>query len=293
MVTALLLALNWSGTLPVLWLQAQLWIPIVLVTRSTRSLSWSSMAAAFVLGASASATLAATFSLALSADVDSPFTRSLIVPLLEETCKALPLFLLFSRPQSRLRTAPCLTDGLLLGLALGAGFSFTEDLARGWDWSRLAGLRYGPSLGGWFLFPGADLQEAANRTPVIVFAGHAMLTAWIGLSLSVVARRARAGARRMSWIIPFAVFALAVANHGFFNATSTGELDLLGRLSQWVVTMRGHFLVWAFFPAVVAAVWRDRRALKHQPSASHLPLRTRRWLAYRAASSAAAAPVIR
>jgi len=275
------LAMAWTAGSAVIWLSLQLWLPIVAVTWTTRAVSASTLVAFFIAGASVSAPLAAlAVTVSTGGQIDGILTRSIWVPLIEEATKILPLAAIFAVGRSRLRRAPSLTDSLLLGLALGAGFSGVEDLARGWDWDRLEALRYGPSIGSWYLFPTADVQEAATSSIAsTVFPGHAILTAWIGLTLGIAARQAMARPR-FSWTLPGAAFLLAVATHGFFNATSGGDLGVAGASLQWITTVRGHLLLWLFPVAVIGAVWRDRRVLGTSAAASPLPVRIQRWLKY-------------
>lgn len=282
-VALAILAFAWSAGSAIAWLAFQLWLPVIVVTWTVRAVSATTLFSFVALGATVSAPLAALIvGVTTGGDnIDGMTTRSVWVPLVEEATKILPLAAVFAFRRSRLRRAPGLTDSLLLGLALGAGFSLVEDLARGWNWDRLTALRYGPSLGSWYLFPTADRQEAVSSTITTVFPGHALLTAWVGLAFGVAARQAL-NRPRVNWALPATVFALSVATHGFFNATSSGDLEVPGAALQWVSTLRGHLLLWTFPIALLGAVWRDRQVLRTVPAAGPLPLRVRRWLRYAA-----------
>lgn len=197
-------------------------------------------------------------------DADSTAFYAVMVPLLEETIKVLPLLVLLLLPRWRYRWTAGATDLLVLGAALGAGFTFYEDtlhiLAGNFSLDQIISMHSGtPHLGPIYFFPNMDVKVFSGvgwrrdaSGAVAAFIGHGGATAFIGLAIGLVRllgariKKALGSLGIILWVIPLVVWFWMVLDHGMFNyADDIGGLPTLlrilylldgyGRLSTFVL----------------------------------------------------------
>ena len=166
---------------------------------------------------------------------DRELQVALVVPVLEETAKLLPLVVFFAVLRRRL-TLPTLTDVVLGAFAIGAGFAFREDVVR----ERIAADGFDGS------FWGVALPSALYEDPRLVVAhGGWTVVAAIGIGLVVLYRR------WWSWAVAGVGWLLAVTDHAAVNSIGdlSDELD--------AITLDGDLLGGAFVLAVGGAIVHD------------------------------------
>lgn len=213
--------------------EAQYLVEILLVTFVTRSVGARLGLSALAWGMGLVAPLTVGIGAALAAvglDMRDGSGNGLIVPLVEESLKLLPIGIVAAiagRWKPRLLNP---SDLLLLGSMSGAGFSLVESAY--FDGVR-TGERYGPHLAGINLLPTA-WGEAG-------YIGHAAATGFIalGLGLALYAMRRRPTARWW-WALPVAVFGWITLEHSLANLyMNTGSSGLLalggGRVTPWLL----------------------------------------------------------
>ena len=225
---------------------AQFLVEILLVTFATRSIGLKAGVSALAWGIGAVPPLTVIVGLALSAagiDMTDGAGNSVIVPVVEETAKLLPVAMvavLAGRWKAGLLN---ISDLLLLGCMSGAGFSMVESSY--FDHVRV-GERYGPHLGGLNLLPGAWGTAG--------YLGHAAATGLIALGVGLglyLKRKPRAAG--WWWAVPVATFGWVALEHGMANMyVNTGS-------RTWLMLGAGRFTPWLFLAGVAAAVTIDRR----------------------------------
>lgn len=203
----------------------QLWVMVLLLvaTAATRTVSLGTLGIAFLVGALPAMALAllleAPPALALGVGEGS-LVLVLWVPPVEEVVKLLPvgLFLYFaSRGGNR---QPAITDGLLLGFAVGAGFAFYEDGLAG---EILSGDGWTEVLPWSLLFP--TLSDLGNFSIL----NHGLWTALTGLGLGVAFFF-----RPRRWAFAIAALALVAVTlqHMIFNYFAGDFLSMLEALGR-------------------------------------------------------------
>ncbi len=132
---------------------------------------------------------------------DSGPQRAVVVPLLEESAKLLPV-LLFLGPLRRRWTWPGLSDLALLGFASGAAFAFREDAIR----VRLAADGFDDGPWSWLFPTSVHIDER-------LILGHGLWTllAAVGLGLAATYRR------WWSWTVGGVIFLVPVVDHAAAN----------------------------------------------------------------------------
>lgn len=132
---------------------------------------------------------------------NDPWQLVVVVPVIEELAKALPLLVVVLAWRGRRDGTPGAVDLAILGTAAGAGFALHEDLM----WERIAGSGAATPLG--WLLPTA-------HTAAGTVLGHAGWTGLVGLGLGVwhVNRH-----RRWAFVAPVVAVAVVVADHGLWN----------------------------------------------------------------------------
>jgi len=174
--------------------------------------------------------------------VESALFHVVLVPLLEELAKMLPLALFLAVGSRNRSRQPGITELAILGFAVGAGFGFFENSigtgvgASGWSGS-FANL----------LFP--TFVSGAGATIVV----HSGWTAIEGLGLGAFWMLR---SRRWSWILPAAALALATVDHARVNWVTRGNFFLNDLLGQ------GHIPVLVLFVGLVVAFLAEDRILQ-------------------------------
>ena len=201
--------------------------------------------------------------------------------MLEETLKLAPLAVLGVLAPGRMRRFGA-TDWLLLGLACGYGFQAAEDFVRrvvpktqSLDdlLAQLQGRSLGPHYG-WTLFGGqADLYGVAT------YAGHGIETGLVAAGIGLAVRLAWGRRRRLLlWLLPAALWLLAVGDHAGYNATSIDRLAFPeGRTTVpsairtwWAWTGHGVGRGWLLLGLLVLAVLADASAQARRPAPAAL-----------------------
>lgn len=245
-------------TLPALLFPAYFMALLLLLTIVNRTIPLRWVLFCFILGATAVPLLTLLFSKPFGnlLDVDSDIFASVIVPILEETIKTVPLLMLLVFPWWRYRRTAGATDLLILGAALGAGFAFYEDTLRGFlpgfSPDRILAMHTGtPHLGPLYFFPNMDVDVRAGTGWLlhtldsnVAFIGHGGATAFIGLAIGLarlLGARLRGligGFRRIVWIIPLVAWGWMVFDHAMFNYAE--DLDSLHLLLKIPYTLDGY-----------------------------------------------------
>lgn len=175
---------------------------------------------------------------------------AVVVPVVEETLKALPVgaYLWLSvRSGNWERTA---TDGLLVGFSVGAGFGLYEAVAKGGTAGPLVeAATLGSPWWGW-LFPFAN--GFLYGTTVRWWASHPAWTALVGLALGAALAYRH---RRRAWLLPLAAWLLATLDHAAVNNPGLDAIDRLLALGELTVAV----LAVGVFAAVALDLARLRR----------------------------------
>lgn len=190
----------------------------------------------------------------------SNLQTAFVVPLVEEVVKALPL-LVWGLLTTRRGVHPTVTDLLLLGFAVGAGFAFHEDAL--WQRSTASGFEgpYGA------LFP----TFFSGGAFVIAHAGWSLL-AGAGIGLFLVHRR-----RPLAWILAAVPLGVAILDHMAVNWRGGGWFgSLLDRF-----TGSGLLAARLVLLSVVLAILHDVLVLRWTANRDRLfpPLPRERWAA--------------
>ena len=111
------------------WYHGFVFVWLLLLTALGRTLPLRVLATSFFLGlfVSIAVALAIGFPLGDALGTRSRLFDSILVPGLEEAVKALPILLFFWFLTRRSTWQPSMTDGLLMGFLVGAGFALHED----------------------------------------------------------------------------------------------------------------------------------------------------------------------
>jgi RsiW-degrading membrane proteinase PrsW (M82 family) len=179
---------------------------------------------------------------AVGLDMTSGAGNGVIVPLVEETGKLLPIGIAAALAR---RWRPNLlnpSDLLLLGAMSGAGFSMVESSY--FDTVR-TGARYGPAIGGLNLLPTA--------WGTVGYIGHAPATAFIAVCAGLGLYLKRAHNVTWWWAIPTAAFGWIAVEHSFANLYVNSGARVLGILGS------GRVTPWLLSAAIAAAIGLDLR----------------------------------
>jgi RsiW-degrading membrane proteinase PrsW (M82 family) len=262
---------------------------MLVITAANRTLPLRWVAVSFMYGATLVPFLAVLAAWPFNAALgfETPFRNSVVVPGVEETVKLLPLLLLLLPRRWRFARTLGITDVMIVGLAIGAGFMLWEDVLLGFypgGVGRQSATEFllrahadTPHLGPLYAFPTMDVG-----TDNTAFIGHAAGTGYVALAIGV-ARFARTRFGRWAWLLPVAVWGAVAAEHGLFNyvidrGAATGLARLLYSLGAY-----GRLSSYAFYLAVAVALVAERMLL----------WRLRRRTAYFALSSAALSAGVR
>lgn len=179
---------------------------------------------------------------------DDPWRVAVVVPLLEEAAKLVPIVLVAAIWRGR-RGSPGIVDYGLIGVASGAGFAFHEDGL----WQRLVGQGFdGPT--GWIL---PQIHQSAADGVVV---GHGVWTGLVGLALGVAFTRRQ----RIWWVVAGASFAVVVFDHGSWNNAGLRENWRFLLADGWLpagVFLAGLVLAFAFDLRALRRIPRDTRVL--------------------------------
>ena len=226
------------------------------VTAFGRTLPLRILASAFLFGMFGSMAIALTIGFPL-ADVlgrdDSRFFDSVLVPLLEESAKCLPVFLYFWAAARRGLGQPSMTDGLLLGFLSGAGFALHEDAMYG----RVVGTGFESSWG--ILFPTLADRDARGSGPLFHFY-HAEWTAIIGLAIGAAFFLRHRFSR--TWLIPLGALAVVAINHARSNYTITEGASGWIYATLTALDLGGRAPVYLLLLGIAAAVVTEVRVLR-------------------------------
>jgi RsiW-degrading membrane proteinase PrsW (M82 family) len=209
---------------------------LLLVTLRTRTVGWREVARFWVIGLFP--VVLVVYALTEPAETlfgAGTFQTAFFVPLVEETVKALPL-VVWVLVSMRKQVTPTVSDLMVLGFALGAGFAFHEDGL----WQRLAADGFGAAPWG-VLFP-TFLYKGQF---VVTHSGWTML---VGMGVGVWAVHRD---RVWSWAVPPVVLVLVVIDHGAANARS-GIAEILPTL-----VLHGHLTAWLLLLGVLLVVGHD------------------------------------
>ncbi len=195
-----------------LWYHFYVLAWLLVITAIGRTLPLRVLATAFFVGLFVSITAALGIGYPLG-DILGKTNRlfdSVLVPILEESVKGLPILLFFWFVARRGSWQPSMTDGLLLGFLIGAGFAVYEDAL----YRRTFGSGFGVS-DLTFILPTVDNYRLIGGGRQFGFY-HAQWTALLGLSIGAAFFFRRRF--RLSWLIPVAAFGVVVLDHARVGA---------------------------------------------------------------------------
>ncbi len=250
-----------------LWLLLQ-----VFALARTHTLSWAACLRMTAFGAVSAIAFVAAARLAVGAGTLVAW-RPLASPA-EEAVKLVPLALFWLAARNRFARLATV-DYLLLGVASGAGFALAENTA-----TALAA----PGAG-WHL---TALLPGWSDAGMVRFPGHAVTTGLAGASIGLAVAAWSAGAdpptarrpwwRWLAWVIPPALFGLAVLDHYHYDAAASGAA-----VPSWISGLHsavgnGHASRWLLVALLVTAVAVDfsaeRRVADLVPPLPGVPLWT-------------------
>ena len=146
---------------------------------------------------------------ALFGGPSNPLMSGIVLPIVGEIVKPLPVIAFFAYRAWRNQWQPSATDGLLLGFAAGAGYAFHEDTL----YDRVSGGGFGENPLSW-LFPTMGDDRALGRETMLVLS-HAGWNALIGLAIGAAfLLRSRPV---LAATIPFAAWLMVVIDHTTAN----------------------------------------------------------------------------
>jgi RsiW-degrading membrane proteinase PrsW (M82 family) len=229
------------------WYHVYVLVWLLVITALGRTLPLRLLATAFFVGLflSMAVALAIGFPLARMVGTDTRLFDVVLVPVLEESTKSLPILLLFWFLARRGTWQPSMTDGLLLGFLVGAGFALHEDAMYG----RVVGSGFDGAFG--MIFPTISNYHIRGTGQLFHFY-HAEWTALLGLALGAAFFfRQRL---QFSWCLPVAALGVIWLDHGRVNYM-IGEGS-----SGWIfavlttLDMNGRLPVYLLLGGIVAAV---------------------------------------
>lgn len=233
--TGTLLVLAYHAPGPV-FRELQFVAVMLLLTVVTRSMPSRSGVSALGLGLGIVVFLVIGAGRAMTAaglNTNAGVTNWVLIPLVEETLKLLPVAVIVWLYSRRQRLEPNPSDLLMLGCCAGAGFALAENVTLFFGNPAVAvdmARQYGPHLGAFYFVPGA--WGATGYT------GHAGATGFIaggyGLGLAM---RSRLHTRW--WIVPVLCAAWILLEHALGNYSAGGGSPralLLGngRVTPWL-----------------------------------------------------------
>jgi RsiW-degrading membrane proteinase PrsW (M82 family) len=203
----------------------QLWVMVLLllVTAATRTVSLGTLGLAFLVGALPAMALALLLEWppAVAFGVgEGSLVLVLWVPPIEEAVKLLPVGLYLYFASSGNNRQPAITDGLLVGFAVGAGFAFYEDGLAG---EILSGDGWTEVLPWSLLLP--TLSDLGNFSIL----NHGLWTALTGLGLGVAFFFRP---RRWAYAIAALAFVAVTLQHMVFNYFAGDFLSMLEALGR-------------------------------------------------------------
>ncbi|WP_169713701.1 PrsW family glutamic-type intramembrane protease [Paludifilum halophilum] len=248
-----------------LWSYYLLW-QFWFLSRS-KTFSWTPYARLFAVGAWIIAPLSAlmiysTHGLFVdgSVSIGEDWSSDIYGPIVEESVKLLPFFLLFLF--TRRTQSFSLTDYMLTGAAVGVGFDFMEEVVRRWvtadSNNSLLGILARLATDTeqkweiFTLFPGSFEDGEA------ISVGHGVWTGLITLAIGLAIQfRVKWGQK--AYLLPVLVWCWATFDHGAWNAHNDSMPDFASFL--YTLGVHGHLYKWTFVLAILIAIWIDFRDL--------------------------------
>ena len=201
-------------------------------------------------------------------------------PFLEEIGKLLPLILLMVLPRTKYRLG--LSDSLIIGAALGAGFGFAEETMRITQWVSERGLHWSSYDEAWTIpfflstlripgplqiltswipnpmqFDSHSFEWLGNRLELVDFSRHLVWSAIAGLGVGILFR-VRSPLRWLGGLL----WLWASLDHVFVNYilsnTKISEIFSLSAIFS-ALTGFGQFATLALAVSIVAACWLDAK----------------------------------
>ena len=210
------------------------------------------LAAAFFFGLflSVPVALAIGYPLGDALGTSNRLFDSVLIPALEEVSKGLPILAYFWILTRRGTWQPSMTDGLMLGLLVGAGFAIYEDA--------LVDRSFGSDFGIAdlaFIFPTVDDKRLIGEGRSFGFY-HAQWSALIGLAIGAAFFFRRRS--RLAWLFPIVALAVVWLDHARVNYVA-GELGIAVRSSPTSdvlgsLTLGGRLPVYLLIAGIVAAI---------------------------------------
>ena len=234
---------------------------LLLLTARTRTVSLRTLVVFWLIGvfpATAVAILAGNL-MAMMFELNSHIVHDLWVPATEELIKVLPVVLYFWVLARRDLWQPAISDGLLLAFAVGAGFSFHEDMMQ----SIVSGGGWGMDLPWSLLLPTIEVYQGTT-----IILGHAGWTALIGLALGLAFLFRE---QRWAWIVLIVASLLVVLDHGSLNWIGSLGRDAPPLLIRWTrsLVLNGHLPVILLSLGIFAAVLFELRILRWAAAHDH------------------------
>ncbi|MBN2144485.1 MAG: PrsW family intramembrane metalloprotease [Candidatus Aureabacteria bacterium] len=246
----------------------------------TRTIQFGWVTNAFLLGATVipvTVILMSSFA-ALFTGTTGNLLPSFIIPFLEETFKVLPLILLIVWMKKKGRLCFSGSDLLLLGSALGAGFTWTEDFLRVF----LTRCVIPPDLfamhestlhWGWFYpFPSLTGTGIFTRDTPKYFIGHPAATGFIGMAMGfsmmigpLIKSKFSKRIHWASWLFPLFIWLWMVADHAAFNYRHSHTIA--DKFTDFFLTINCHgtLSAWVFYLLVLVCLIFETKIIFSAP----------------------------
>jgi RsiW-degrading membrane proteinase PrsW (M82 family) len=185
--------------------------------------------------------------------------KGLIVPVLEETMKILPVVAVAALVARRAPRTLNPSDWLLVGGMSGAGFDIVEKLF----YTNNFQFTYGPHIGRFYLFTDALGISLGRGDSWTGFIGHGAATAFVamGIGLGLHLKRSKSPIAQWWWAVPLVAFAWVTYEHALWNLRLASSLAVAltpAPLTPWLFVLLA-------FAVIVFDAFRLRRVLAASP----------------------------
>ena len=236
----------WSDARTLAWYHLVTVGWILLASIYVRTITPRTALAQWLAGIFVSGVLSVKVGRYLNEHVEGNAFDALVVPLLEEGLKVLPL-LITALLAIKVRRGMSAIDFCVMGAAAGGGFALYEDML----WSRM----FSNGFEGWgLLFP------SVLQSPVVA-AGHLVWSASIGLGIGVLFAHRR---QRWAWVVGPLLIAVPVLDHMSINYRGE-EAD------QFRSMLQGGWLpVWVLAAGIALVLVVEIQVVSRSRHADHL-----------------------
>lgn len=236
----------WSDARTLAWYHAVTVGWLLLATVYVRTVTPRTALAQWLAGVFVAGILSVKIGRFLAERIEGNAFDALVVPLMEEALKVVPLLLTVFLA-ARARRGMSAMDCCVMGAAAGGGFALYEDML----WGRM----FSNGFEGWgMLFP------SVLQSPVVA-AGHLVWSASVGLGIGVLVAHRH---RRWAWAVGPLLIALPVLDHMSINYHGE-EFDQFRSMLQ-----DGWLPVWALAAGIALVLVVEIQVVARSRAADHL-----------------------